>query len=273
MIMVTGSATATWSGNLAAISSGLYPYSGMMVNKTGNINLSVKWTSTGTAKINSIPLYYGGKTISTSLWSQVAQVNTNNANTWYTLTYTVPSTPTGGYDMYHTLVNVTSGTGTLYIAFNMSWPYTPPSDGFSTWTGMAPQSKLVGVKVLNNAGSGTSAQFISGINWVIANRMTYHITVASMSLGFASEQSSVDLAVANLVNSGVATVVSAGNSGPGSNYIYTPGSVDEVTTVAAMNQFDSLTSYSSQGGTSHSTGYTAKPDITAPGGSSYGLEH
>ena len=57
---------------------------------------------------------------------QVANVNTNNPNTWYTLTYTVPSTPTGGYDMYHPEVNITSGTGNLYVAFNMSWPYTPP---------------------------------------------------------------------------------------------------------------------------------------------------
>ncbi len=162
---------------------------------------------------------------------QVASVNTNNPNTWYTLTYTVPSTPTGGYDMYHPEVNVTSGTGNLYVAFNMSWPYTPPADGFSAWTGMSPQSKLVGVKVLNNAGSGTSAQLISGINWVIANRIAYHITVASMSISSTSEQSSMDSAVVNLVNSGVATVVSAGNSGSGGNYIYTPGSVDEVTTV------------------------------------------
>ncbi len=38
-----------------------------------------------------------------------------------------------------------------------------------------------------------------------------------------------------------------------------------------MNQFDSIASYSGQGGTSHSTGYTVKPDITAPGGSFLGV--
>ena len=57
----------------------------------------------------------------------------------------------------------------------------------------------------------------------------------------------MDSAVVNLVNSGVTTIVAAGNSGSGSNYIYTPGSVDEVITVAAMNQFDNIASYSSQG--------------------------
>ena len=200
----------------------------------------------------------------------MGSVSTPNQNSFYTLTYNVASMPTGGYDMYHPLA-VTTGTGNLYVTYNMSWPYTPPADGFSAWIGMASQSKLVGIKVLNNVGSGTSAQFISGINWLIANRVAYHITVASMSLGFGSEQVSVDSALVNLVNSGVASVVAAGNSGSGGNYIYTPGSVDEVTTVAAINQFDNIASYSSQGGTSLSTGNTVKPDIAAPGGSFFGV--
>jgi subtilisin family serine protease len=265
-------ALTTWGANLGSVSStGRYYISGMMVNKTGTITISVKWTRTGAASLSALYLYYGGKTLSTGSWSEVASVSTPNQNTFYSLTYNVASTPSGGYDMYHVLMRLTAGTGNLYVAFNMSWPYTPPSDGYSAWTGIAPQSKLVGIKVLDSAGSGTSTGLISGINWIISNRMTYHITVASMSLGFSSNVSSVDSAVLNLVNSGVCTVVAAGNSGSGSNYIYTPGSVDEVITVAAMNQFDNVASYSSQGGTSNYTGKTTKPDITAPGGSFYGV--
>jgi subtilisin family serine protease len=112
---------------------------------------------------------------------------------------------------------------------------------------------------------------VRGINWLIANRVAYHVTVASMSLGFSSEVSSVDAAVLNLVNSGVSTIVAAGNSGSGANNIYTPGSVDEVLTVAALNQFDGVTSYSSQGGTSRYNSATMKPDVTAPGGSFYAV--
>ena len=249
--------------------SNSYFAGGMMVNNTGTITLTVKWARTGSASLTSLLLYYGGKSLSTSSWSQVGSVSTPSQNTLYTLTYNVASMPSGGYDMYHPLA-VTSGTGNLYVAYNMSWPYTPPSDGFSAWTGLASQSKLVGVKVLNSAGSGSSNGLISGINWVIANRASYHITVASMSLGFSAEVSSVDTAILNLVNSGVCTVVAAGNSGSGSNKIFTPGSVDEVITVAAMNQFDGITVYSSQGGTSLFSGKTVKPDITAPGGSFYG---
>ena len=266
----TGKATATWGVNLLNPGSNSYFAGGMMVNATGPITLKVKWAGTGSASLSSLLLYYGDKALDPSLWSQVGSVSTPNKNSFYTLTYNVASMPSGGYDMYHPLA-VTTGTGNLYVTYNMSWPYTPPADGFSAWTGMAPQSKLVGIKVLNNVGSGTSAQFISGINWLISNRVAYHITVASMSLGFGSEQVSVDSALVNLVNSGVASVVAAGNSGSGGNYIYTPGSVDEVTTVAAINQFDNIASYSSQGGTSHSTGNTVKPDIAAPGGSFFGV--
>jgi subtilisin family serine protease len=264
----SGYATATWGANLGSVSTGAYFISGMMVNKTGTITVKVKWATTGTAKLSELPLFYSDKTGS---WSQVATVSTPGQNTWYTLTYNVAATPSGGYDMYHVLMSLTGGTGNLTVVFTMSWPYTPPSDGFSAWTGIAPQSKLVGVKVLDYSGSGTSTGLINGINWIIANRMTYHITVASMSLGFSSEITSVDSAVVNLVNSGVVTIVAAGNSGFGTNRIYTPGSVDEVITVAAMNQFDNIASYSSQGGTSRYTGKTVKPDITAPGGSFYAV--
>jgi hypothetical protein len=200
----------------------------------------------------------------------LGSVSTPSQNTVYTLTYNVASLPSGGYDMYHSFVS-TSGIGNLYVSITMSWPYLPPNDGFSAWTGLAPQSKLVGVKVLDSSGSGTSTGLISGITWVIANRAVYHITVASMSLGFSSEVTSVDSAIVNLVNSGVSTIVAAGNSGSGANNVFTPGSVDEGLTVAAMNQFDSITSYSSQGGTSRYTGATTKPDATAPGGSFYGV--
>jgi len=266
----SGYATATWSANLGAVSSsGTYFISGMMVNSSGPITLKVKWATTGTAQLSALPLLYGGKTISSGSWSTVASVSTPSQNTWYTLTYNVASVPSGGYDMYHPDLTLTAGTGNLYVEFTMSWPYSPPADGFSAWTGLAPQSKLVGVKVLDSSGSGTSSGLISGINWVIANRVAYHITVASLSLGFSSEQNAVDSAIVNLVNSGVSTIVAAGNSGSGNNNIYTPGSVGEVLTVAAMNQFDGIASYSSQGGTSRYTGATTKPDVTAPGGSFY----
>ncbi len=268
----SGNAVATWGANLGRItSSGTYLISGMMVNKTGTIAINVKWKNTGTGKLSALRLYYGDKTLDTGYWYSVSSVDTPNKDTWYTLTYDVSATPSGGYDMYHILMSLLAGSGSLYVTFSVSWPYTPPADGLSAWTGISPETKLVGVKVLDYSGSGTSTGLINAIDWIIANKEDYHIVLASMSLGFSSEVVTVDAAVANLVNSGIATIVSAGNSGSGANNIYTPGSVDEAITVAATNQFDNTASYSSQGGTSRYTGKTIKPDITAPGGSFFAV--
>jgi subtilisin family serine protease len=268
----SGNAVATWGANLGSItSSGTYLISGMMVNKTGTITVNVKWKNSGTGALSVLRLYYGDKTFSTSGWNQVTSVSTSTKDKWYTLTYNVLSIPSGGYDMYHVLMDLSSGSGNLYVVFTVSWPYTSPADGFSAWTGISPQTKLVGVKVLDYSGSGTDTGLLNALDWIVANRQAYHIVITSMSLGFGSEVSTVDAAVANLVNSGITTIVSAGNSGSGGNKIYTPGSVDEVITVAATNQFDNIVSYSSQGGTSWYTGKTIKPDIAAPGGSFYAV--
>jgi subtilisin family serine protease len=267
----SGLATATWSTDLGGYASGDYFAGGMMVNQTGTISASVRWANTVNGKLNGLTLYYGDKSLSTGSWVPVASVSTKSENSWYTLSYDVASVPLGGYDMYHFVASISAGIGSLYVMFNMSWPYLPPEDGFSAWTGGAPDSKLVGVKVLNSAGSGTTTWLLNGLNWVIANRVALHITVASLSLGFGDEVGSVNVALANLVDSGVCTVVSAGNDGSGGNYVYTPGSVDKVLTVAAMNAFDGVTSYSSQGGTSRFSGGTVKPDLTAPGGSFYAV--
>jgi hypothetical protein len=114
-------------------------------------------------------------------------------------------------------------------------------------------------------------ELLTAINWVIANREAYHIVIASMSLGFGAEVGFINNAVVNLVKSGITTVVSAGNSGAGDNFVHTPGSVDEAITVAATNQFDNIVDYSSQGGTSNYKGKTTKPDIAAPGGSFFAV--
>jgi len=264
----SGRATATY-GNV--LSGGETWFGGgVMVNTTGTITISVKWVGTVTAKLSSLVLKYGDKTLNYASWTQVASVSTLHPNTVYTLTYNIASPPSGGYNMYHIMLP-TTGLGDVYVTYTVSWPYTPVSDGFSAWTGVAPQSKLVGVKVLDSTGSGTTTDLLTGINWIITNRITYHITVASLSIGFDGEESLVDAAISNLVSSGVTVVVSAGNDATGDNNIYSPASVDEVITVAAMNQFDNIASYSSQGGTSRYTGATVKPDITAPGGSHYAM--
>ena len=56
-----------------------------MVNRSGPVTLTVKWSKTGGAQLTSLLLYYGDKTLSTGSWSQVASVSTPVQNTPYTL--------------------------------------------------------------------------------------------------------------------------------------------------------------------------------------------
>ncbi|MDB4896248.1 MAG: peptidase and in kexin sedolisin, partial [Firmicutes bacterium] len=55
--------------------------------------------------------------------------------------------------------------------------------GNAAYKGNAPGAALVGIKVLNSAGSGSTTNIINGINWMISHKATYNIKVANMSLG------------------------------------------------------------------------------------------
>ena len=48
---------------------------------------------------------------------------------------------------------------------------------------MAPGIPIYSVRVLNNAGSGSTASVVCGIDWVTANAASLNIKVANMSLG------------------------------------------------------------------------------------------
>jgi PKD repeat protein/subtilisin family serine protease len=153
------------------------------------------------------------------------------------------------------------------FSYSYSWwaPYTAPSDSYPLWTGISPESKLMGIKSMSGEGSGQTSWIIGGIDYAIDNRNTYHITVASLSLGGSVFTMAQHLAVENAVDSGLVVVVSAGNSGSDANTVGQPGNADSIISVAALTYEDNVTSYSSRGGLSY-TGNTIKPDISAPGG-------
>jgi subtilisin family serine protease len=80
-----------------------------------------------------------------------------------------------------------------------------------TTYGVAKATRLVAVKVLSAAGSGSMAGIVSGVNWV-SNNADPNKSVISMSLGGQGTQNALKTAIDNAVSYGIAVVVSAGNS-------------------------------------------------------------
>ncbi|GAA2676908.1 MULTISPECIES: S8 family serine peptidase [Actinosynnema] len=109
--------------------------------------------------------------------------------------------------------------------------------------GVAKEVKLVAVKVLNCAGSGTTASVVGGIDWVTANAVKP--AVANMSLGGGAD-ATLDAAVRASVASGVTHVVASGNSSANACN-YSPARVAEAISVNASTRTDSRASFSNFG--------------------------
>ncbi len=142
-------------------------------------------------------------------------------------------------------------------------------EGNANYKGVAPGAALVGVKVLNSAGSGSSSTIISGIDWVVQNKATYNIRILSISLGTSGSsngQDALSLACNNAVDQGIGVVVAAGNSGPARYTTGSPAAAEKVITVGAMADCGEkgfyLADFSSRGPTADNR---TKPDVCAPG--------
>jgi len=109
--------------------------------------------------------------------------------------------------------------------------------------GVANKVKLVGVKVLSCAGGGTWAGVIAGIDWVAANAKKP--ATANMSLG-GSKNVALNAAVKKLVDSGVSTVVAAGNNN-GDACQKSPASEVSAITVGSTTNVDARSSFSNWG--------------------------
>ena len=142
--------------------------------------------------------------------------------------------------------------------------------------GMAPQAKLVGVKVLDSGGSGSFAVVMAGMQWTIDNRYQYNIRVASMSLGAfgiiewqSSEEDSVNRMANEMVYNDITLFIAAGNSA-GRGTIGTPGSAEDAITVGALDKDSSIAAYSSQGPTEENR---VKPNIAYVGSDVMSVAH
>ncbi|MFG2789241.1 S8 family peptidase [Streptomyces sp. NPDC048419] len=112
-----------------------------------------------------------------------------------------------------------------------------------TTYGVAKRADVVSVRVLDNNGSGTTAQVIAGIDWV--TRHARKPAVANLSLG-GSHNAQLDAAVRNSIASGVTYAVAAGNDGLPAG-LYSPADVKEAITVGATGRTDARAAFSNFG--------------------------
>ena len=123
--------------------------------------------------------------------------------------------------------------------------------------GVAPGVQIIPVRVLDCLGGGDTASVISGIEYVINNAKSKGLpAVANLSLGGPTD-SALDFALERLIDSGVTTIVSAGNESSDACFV-SPARVSKAITVGATTSSDIQSSYSN---------YGSCVDIYAPGSS------
>lgn len=146
------------------------------------------------------------------------------------------------------------------------------------YAGPAPEASLIGVKVLDKMGSGSLETVMQGVEWCIQyneSNPANKIDIISMSLGSTAQSYGSEDAdpmvkiVEEAWASGITVCVAAGNAGPDPGTIASPGISNEVITVGALDDKDTVTradddvaSFSSRGQTIYGEN---KPDIVAPG--------
>ena len=143
----------------------------------------------------------------------------------------------------------------------------------STFRGVAPNARLVDVRVLDQNGDGSLHTVVAGFDWLLRNRGALNVRVLNLSLGMTQRSSYHEDLLAALAEAawfaGIAVVAAAGNDGPEPGAIATPGADPFIITAGSYDdqgtpstQDDRESAFSSRGQTVD--GF-AKPDVLAPG--------
>jgi serine protease AprX len=142
------------------------------------------------------------------------------------------------------------------------------------FVGIAPRANIVDVKVLDGHGRGRVSSVLAGLQWVLEHKAQYNIRIVNLSLGATPQGSSyrsdpMAAAVETAWRKGLTVVAAAGNTGPTSGGVETPGIDPYVVTVGSTDDQvtlplgDDLLAWFSAWGTP--TNSTPKPDLVAPG--------
>jgi serine protease AprX len=146
-----------------------------------------------------------------------------------------------------------------------------PSGTAPFFTGIAPDARLVNIRVANSLGETSADQVIAGIEWAILNKNAngMNIRVIALALGYDEINYMADplsAAVEAAWMNGIAVVVAGGNDGNASNGLEAPAIDPYIISVAASNTAtpvdwldDTVATFSNAGNG------VRNPDITVPG--------
>ena len=96
----------------------------------------------------------------------------------------------------------------------------------------AKDAEVVGVRVLDCAGSGSVSDVVAGLDWVATHHRKPAIVTMSLGIGVGSWSRALEEAVRNLIMEyGITVIVASGNSGVDSCHV-APGNVEEPITGA-----------------------------------------
>lgn len=155
------------------------------------------------------------------------------------------------------------------------------------YVGIAPEARLIGLKVLDDTGNGRTSDVIAAIDFAVDNRAALGIQIINLSLGHPILEPAADdplvQAVERASAAGIAVIASAGNFGKGPNAntpgfggITSPGNAPSAITVGAARtentvsrSDDTIPDYSSRGPTMYDS--LPKPDVVAPGSALIGV--
>lgn len=144
------------------------------------------------------------------------------------------------------------------------------------YKGIAPECKLISLKVLDRMGNGNKRDMLRAFEWLAQNWKRYGIRIVNISVGTTyktkGEEDTLVRQVEKLWDAGLIIVAAAGNRGPGAGSVTAPGSSKKVITVGSSDLLEGQYPISGRGPTLECV---CKPDLVVPGNRiiSCGTEH
>jgi subtilisin family serine protease len=147
--------------------------------------------------------------------------------------------------------------------------YPGVADGFNAFRGVAPNCRWFGAKIFNDRGEGDSTTTAEALDDLVTLSSRDNIQIINLSItSDAGTDAALRAKVNTAIDNGIVVVVAAGNDGP-TGSTPDPGLANAAITVGATNDVNELTTYTSAGFPPSDASEDLKPDILAPGGSSF----